>query len=203
MSFDKKAKNWDTEKRKERVSKITKKMKKYINLKSTNSAMEFGCGTGLISFNLKDIFDEITLVDSSEGMIDVVKEKIKSSGVENMVPIHMEEFTEEFMEKRFDAIYTSMVMHHIKDIKGILNNLHTLLEDGGSICIVDLDTEDGSFHPPESGFDGHLGFDQGDLKKTLEEIGYTNIKSETFFNGKKERDGKTIKYSMFIMSVRK
>ena len=32
--------------------------------------MEFGCGTALLSFQLKNYFEEISLVDTSEGMID-------------------------------------------------------------------------------------------------------------------------------------
>ena len=37
------------------------------------NALEFGCGTGLLSFALKNYFNEITLIDYSEVMIIVLK----------------------------------------------------------------------------------------------------------------------------------
>ncbi len=41
-------------------------------------AMEFGCGTGFISFNLIDSFKSITLIDSSKNMIDILSNKTNS-----------------------------------------------------------------------------------------------------------------------------
>ena len=46
--------------------------------------MEFGCGTGLISFNLTDSFKNITLVDSSKNMIDILNDKIEKYNIQNM-----------------------------------------------------------------------------------------------------------------------
>jgi len=41
------------------------------------NALDFGCGTGLLSFKLKDFFKTITLTDNSEGMISVLQEKVE------------------------------------------------------------------------------------------------------------------------------
>ncbi|NEI75067.1 class I SAM-dependent methyltransferase, partial [Rhizobium lusitanum] len=68
MNFDKYAKEWDDEERINRAKIISEKIEKTIPMNKDYSVMEFGCGTGLISFNLQDKFGKITLVDSSEGM---------------------------------------------------------------------------------------------------------------------------------------
>ena len=77
MNFDDVAREWDNEKRIERAKVIANKIKTTISVTESKMAMEFGCGTGLISFNLSDVFKNITLIDNSEGMINVVNEKIK------------------------------------------------------------------------------------------------------------------------------
>jgi ubiquinone/menaquinone biosynthesis C-methylase UbiE len=52
------------------------------------SAFEYGCGTGNVSFFLKENFDKITLADSSRGMLDVVKEKIKKDNIRHFKMLH-------------------------------------------------------------------------------------------------------------------
>lgn len=68
MSFNDYAKTWDTDERINRAKIIAQEISNSIEFGKNYSAMEFGCGTGLISFNLHDKFEGITLVDSSKGM---------------------------------------------------------------------------------------------------------------------------------------
>jgi len=49
----------------------------FIQPKKKLNALDFGCGTGLLSFKLKDFFKTITLTDNSEGMISVLQEKVE------------------------------------------------------------------------------------------------------------------------------
>ncbi len=202
MFFDDYAKKWDTDRRINRAKIIAEEIVNSIEINKGCSAMEFGCGTGLISFNLVEKFENITLIDSSKGMIDVVKEKIEKYEVDNMKPYAIDLFNEEIIEK-FDLIYTSMVLHHIQDISGLANKFYTLLNDGGQVIIVDLDKEDGSFHKNEPGFNGHNGFDQEKLKEIFIEVGFRDAESTTFFYDEKKIEGKNIKYSLFIMKAQK
>jgi 2-polyprenyl-3-methyl-5-hydroxy-6-metoxy-1,4-benzoquinol methylase len=202
MFFDDYAKKWDTDRRINRAKIISEEISNSIEINKEYSAMEFGCGTGLISFNLVEKFENITLIDSSKGMIDVVKEKIEKYEVDNMKPYAIDLFNEEIIEK-FDLIYTSMVLHHIQDISGLANKFYTLLNDGGQVIIVDLDKEDGSFHKNEPGFNGHNGFDQEKLKEIFIEVGFRDAESTTFFYDEKKIEGKNIKYSLFIMKAQK
>ncbi|WP_238902360.1 MULTISPECIES: class I SAM-dependent DNA methyltransferase [unclassified Clostridium] len=202
MFFDDYAKKWDTDRRINRAKIIAEEIVNSIEINKGCSAMEFGCGTGLISFNLVEKFENITLIDSSKGMIDVVKEKIEKYEVDNMKPYAIDLFNEEIIEK-FDLIYTSMVLHHIQDIAGLANKFYTLLNDGGQVIIVDLDKEDGSFHKNEPGFNGHNGFEQEKLKEIFIEVGFRDAESTTFFYDEKKIEEKNIKYSLFIMKAQK
>lgn len=199
MGFDEYAKNWDTDKRIKRAKTIVNEIVKSINTERKYSAMEFGCGTGLVSFNMYDKFKKITLIDSSKGMIDILNAKILEYNVSNMVTKHLDITGDDTIAEKFDIIYTSMVLHHIHDTEGIIKKLYQLLNDEGCLCIVDLNEEDGSFHKEYSDYDGHNGFNQDELKMILVEAGFEGIESNTFFHDVKIIGDENINYSLFLM----
>lgn len=203
MSFDEYAKNWDTDKRINRAKIVANEISNSINIDENYSAMEFGCGTGLISFNLYDKFKKITLIDSSKGMIDILNSKINKYKVDNMIAKQLDICDGNLEDEKFDVIYNSMVLHHIHNTKLIINKFYELLNKEGYLCIVDLDEEDGSFHKKYPEFDGHNGFNQDELKDVLASVGFSDIESKTFFYDEKTIDGKKIKYSLFLMKARK
>lgn len=203
MSFDEYAKNWDTDKRISRAKIIANEICNSINIDESYSVMEFGCGTGLVSFNLYDKFNKITLIDSSKGMIDILNTKINKYKINNMAPKHLDIFNEDLEDEKFDVIYNSMVLHHINDINGIINKFYRLLNNNGYLCIVDLDKEDGSFHREYPDFNGHNGFNQNELKDILDSEGFSDVESETFLYDEKIIDGKKVNYSLFLMKARK
>ena len=90
MNFNSEASSWDNHRRAQRAKIIAEEISKTVELKSHFNALEFGCGTGLVSFNLYGKFQHITLVDTSKGMIDVLNKKIQNSFVKNMNALHMD-----------------------------------------------------------------------------------------------------------------
>ena len=203
MSFDNYAKTWDTDKRINRAKIIADEIMNSINITKDSSAMEFGCGTGLVSFNLYEKFKSITLVDSSKGMIDILNSKIDTYKVNNMFPYLLDITNKNSLNMKFDVIYNSMVMHHIQDTEGIIKDFYQMLNKDGYLCIVDLDEEDGSFHQKYSDFDGHNGFNQKELKRILAKVGFEKIQSKTFYYDYKVIDDKKISYSLFLMKAKK
>ncbi|WP_238885271.1 class I SAM-dependent methyltransferase [Clostridium sp. YIM B02551] len=203
MSFDEYARNWDTDIRIKRAKVISNEIIKSLDIKEGLRAMEFGCGTGLISFNIYDKFKNVILVDSSQGMIDIVKDKIIRYEVTNMIPYKIDILNEEFELKNFDVIFSSMVLHHVEDISKITKKFYELLNTLGTLCIIDLDKEDGSFHRNEPHFKGHNGFDQEELKNILIKIGFRDVEIKTFYRDKKVIDDKEFGYSLFLLKARK
>lgn len=203
MGFDECAGNWDTVERIERAKIVANEILSSIDIDENCTAMEFGCGTGLVSFNLIDKFKHIALIDSSKGMIDILNSKISSCKANNMTTYELELTDESMLDIRFDVIYNSMVLHHVQDTKAIIKNFYELLNDEGYLCIVDLDEEDGSFHKEYSDFDGHNGFNQVELKSVLVDAGFKDIVSNTFFFDVKIIEDESINYSLFLMKARK
>src|SRR5699024_12003101 len=48
-----------------------------LPLSNSMTAFEYGCGTGLLSFALKDKLGAMTLADVSDGMLGVLEKKIQ------------------------------------------------------------------------------------------------------------------------------
>jgi ubiquinone/menaquinone biosynthesis C-methylase UbiE len=203
MNFDEKAMNWDTEMRIRRGKVISDEINKVIDIKGDFKALEFGCGTGIVSCYLSNKFKDITLVDTSQGMIDVLKAKIQEYDLKNMTAYSMDINKGEKLMDCFDVIYSSMAFHHILDVETTLNNLFKLLGENGYLCIVDLNKDDGSFHSAEKDFDGHNGFEQSNLENILKKVGFKDIKTYTFFHDFKMVGDKEIEYSLFIMIGKK
>lgn len=199
MNFDAEAVQWDNVRREKRAKIIADEITKSITIGQHDYALEFGCGTGLVSFNLSDKFKHITLIDTSAGMIDILNKKIRDSNMENMTALQIDINNDTLPEGRFDVVYTSMALHHIADTRTTLKNLWRLIGDNGYLCIVELDEDDGSFHKSEEGFDGHNGFNQNVLKKLLKEVGFKSVVTNTFYNDNKMIDGSKVNYSLFLM----
>ena len=65
--FDAKAQEWDKDQMHvDRANVIAAKMQEIIPMNNSMRAMEFGTGTGLLSFCLKDKLKHITLIDNSQ-----------------------------------------------------------------------------------------------------------------------------------------
>ena len=204
MSFDIDSLNWDSERRKNRAKLIAEEISKSIQEEKQYTALEFGCGTGLLSFCLNDKFEMITLVDTSKGMIDVLNAKIEKYKMNNMKSYQIDINKNHILpDNSYDIIYTSMALHHIIDTETTIKNLYRLLKKEGYLCIVELDEDDGSFHKEEKDFNGHNGFNQNSLKNLLLEIGLEEVEVHTFYNDKKLVGETNVKYSLFLMVGRK
>ncbi|MBA4322157.1 MAG: class I SAM-dependent methyltransferase, partial [Odoribacter sp.] len=166
-------------------------------------AFEFGSGTGLVSFQFKDHFKEITLADNSAGMMEVLMEKIRTEKITNMKPVLSDIFRNDPGFSDFDIIYTLLTLHHINDTVKTFEKFSSMLKSGGYLCIGDLITEDGSFHHKDPEFDGHKGFDPDDLKARLILTGFS-IELETIFSViEKEQNSVMKKYPMFLIIAKK
>jgi len=204
MNFDDEAKDWDNDPKKiERAVVIANEINDFIKPDKTMNALEFGCGTGLLSFQLRNYFKTITLADSSEGMIKVLKDKIAKERIENFKPLHIASVENDLKINEYDVIFTLMTLHHLPDVDHIFKVFNSLLKRGGYFCIADLVKEDGSFHSHHDNFDGHNGFDRNELSAVLSVNGFSVEHYKICYEIVKEIDDKEKKYPLFLMICKK
>ncbi len=200
--FDGKAREWDANPVfRERAERIARAMRARIPLDRTMTALDYGSGTGLLSFPLQDALGRITLMDSSAGMLAVAREKIAAQGLNHMTVRQVDLTADPPADERYDLIYTSMTLHHIPDTDHILRVFHGLLEPGGWLAVADLDREDGSFHGPE--VEVHHGFDRAELAARAEAAGFGEVVFDTVFAIDKTKDTGTRRYPVFLMTARR
>jgi len=197
-NFDNLARAWDKEAiHMERSSAIASALETMVLPNPSMKAMEFGAGTGILSFLLKDRLKEITLIDSSSEMIKICEEKIAFYGTSHIEAILMDlEHAE--TDKTYDLIYSQMVLHHVIDVETMLKKFFTLLNPGGTMAIADLYPEDGSFHGQD--VEVHWGFDPEELKESLINNGFKKIEYKKCFEMKRESDKI---YPIFLLVARK
>ncbi|GAB4399453.1 MAG: class I SAM-dependent methyltransferase [Anaerolineales bacterium] len=198
-SFDERAKDWDADPAKvERAQVVAQAIRAALPPQPGKSALEVGCGTGLLSFFLQKDFAHITLADSSEGMLEVLRAKIAAARAKNLTALRLDLSADPLPEARFDVIYSLMVLHHLPDTAKSLSQFHALLNPGGWLVICDLDAEDGSFHP--AGTSGiHFGFTRPALQKQVESAAFNTIKFSTPYVLQKA--GKS--YPLFLLTAQK
>ncbi|OPL14084.1 MAG: hypothetical protein AVO34_06200 [Firmicutes bacterium ML8_F2] len=168
--FDAKARDWDKHAGKQKIAQVfAAQVQKNVPLHPAMNLLEFGCGTGLVSMELQHQVAAITLLDTSPGMIEVLQKKINQQDITNMHPRLGDLSTITQGNERFDLIYSNMALHHVINVEQTLAQLVQLLKPCGTLCIGDLETEDGSFH--QDGMQGHHGFDCQQLATALIQLG--------------------------------
>ncbi|RPH32030.1 MAG: class I SAM-dependent methyltransferase [Bacteroidales bacterium] len=178
--FDVKASEWDNNPMHwERSRAIADAIYRNIPLTTSMEALEFGAGTGILSFMLKDNLHKIILMDSSAEMVRIIEGKVAETKADNLKPMLFDLEREVFSEKRFDLIFTQMVLHHVADVESIIDKFSKMLNIGGYLAIADLYKEDGSFHG--NGFNGHNGFDVVELKGILGRNSFVNLSHKQCF----------------------
>jgi 2-polyprenyl-3-methyl-5-hydroxy-6-metoxy-1,4-benzoquinol methylase len=202
--FDRHAAAWDADpERIRRTQAIAEAIGEGVPVDPSMTAMEYGCGTGLLSFPLSERFKQILLVDSSQGMLDVLSKKIGESGKTNMRALNADLLVERDVRlEAVSVIYSALVLHHVGDVEKIFTIWHSLLKSPGYLFIADLDKENGMFHGPE--FTGHNGFDRESLGAIARATGFIGVRFRTVVEITKTcRDGMLRRFPVFLLTCRK
>ena len=200
--YDALAGSWDEDWRVARARTIVAQIRRHVP-EGCGHGLEFGCGTGLIGFFLADAVGEMTLVDTSAGMIEAVSEKIKSAGASHMRGLCMDVLTQPFSCPPFDFVFSSMALHHVPSVVPTLKKIRAHMAEGGTVCVVDLGKDDGRFHKNEGDFDGHHGFAPEEIRAHFRAAGFEVQCVEPFYWDVKVVDDEAVPYSLFCLWARK
>jgi len=202
-NFDERARDWDSDPDKvERARTVAEAIRRAIPLSNEMKALEYGCGTGLLSFALQSDLGHIILADTSTGMLEVLREKIANAGVTNMHPVRLDLASDPLPTEKYDLTYSLMTLHHLQDVNDMLAKFRNLLTPDGYLVVADLDKEDGSFHTDGS-MDVHLGFDRTELQQVVENIGFGNVTFSPAYEIKKRIGSEEKTFPIFLMSAQK
>jgi SAM-dependent methyltransferase len=171
--FNLEAANWDEQPgRIALADNLFAALAREIPLTHATDAFEFGCGTGLITLRLAPRVRSVLGVDSSEGMLAVLNQKIAAAQAANVQTRRVDLAQGDRLEGLYDLVVISMVLHHIPVLADLFAEFGRILRPGGRLAILDLDQEDGSFHPDPTGI-FHNGFDRAALSREPQSAGFS------------------------------
>lgn len=178
-TFDERAREWDTPERRERAETVAEAIRANVPLTSTTRTIDVGAGTGLLGLALADDIGELVLAEPSEGMREVIGEKLAASGRPDVTAIPFDLTSGPPSGELFDLAISLLVLHHVADTAIALAAIRGLLVPGGRIAIADLDTEDGTFHSADAEGIHHLGFDRVALGDLARNAGFVDVEFRT------------------------
>lgn len=194
--FEMIAHTYDTPERLQVARAAADAIGEYLDNTKGKKAIDFGCGTGLVGLNLLEDFQSMLFLDTSQSMIDQIKEKINLYHIPNAETLCFDFEKDNLSDLRADCIFMSQVLLHIEDFKPVLKKLYDVLNPGGHLMIIDFNKNEEIISDLV-----HNGFDQEELAGVMAELKYKNIRSKTFYQGNKIFMGHDA--SMFILDAQK
>ncbi len=167
----------------------------FVDTRSKN-AIDFGCGTGLVGMNLRNDFNSVLFLDTSQNMINQIQQKITGLNIQNAATLCFDFEKGRLSDLQADYIFMAQVLLHINDIELILSRLYEVLNESGHLLIVDFDKNVKVVSDLV-----HNGFDQIELRDLMTKIGYKDIQSKTFYTGSKIFMGQDA--SLFVLDSQK
>lgn len=196
--FNEMAAQWDEDPtRVELAAGISASMLAALDLRGSERAFEFGCGTGLITLQLAPRVAHVTAMDSSPEMVGVLQRKCEQAGRTNVTPI--EGSALDLVDSAsYDLVFSAMALHHVRDTKQLLQEFFRILAPGGRVALADLDAEDGLFHDHPKGV-AHHGFDRRKFESWLSKAGFGSVHfSLAHTVHKQDSDGGSRDYPVFL-----
>jgi ubiquinone/menaquinone biosynthesis C-methylase UbiE len=129
-------------------------------------------------------------------MLRIIDQKIFDSSAHNASTLCFDFETSAHPSIRADYIFMAQVLIHIQDFESVLSKLYDILNFEGHLLIIDFNKNADVVSDMV-----HNGFEQEKLKEIISKIGYRNIKSKTFYSGRKlfmDKDA-----SLFILHAKK
>ena len=96
---------------------------------NNQSILDLGCGTGILTVQLKKLAEVVIGVDSSESMIKRAQQQYSD------IKFIVSDALALPFEEQFDVVFSNAVFHWITDHNALLNNIHKVLKPGGCLSI--------------------------------------------------------------------
>jgi len=196
-NFISKAAQWDSPDKIDMTTKFLSEMLFNVNPLSSWKALEIGAGTGLVGLNVEPLVGKVVMVDTSESMLEVLKQKVYNHSKVEI--LHGEVF--DYKQQDIDFVFSAMAFHHLSDVEKTLQHLASITKQGSWVVVGDLITEDGSFH----GFQPipYCGFDTDVLSKQFVKADF-DVKLVKIYNViTRIIDEKVTNYEQFILIAKR
>ena len=131
--WDKMAKYFDREERKDEPTNIKIIEKTRNRLKISDNVLDYACGTGTVAIEIASSVKTVNGIDISSKMIEAAKGKTVERKVENIDFAQTTIFDEKLKTGSFDVILCFYLLHLVEDTPKVMQRINELLKPGGLI----------------------------------------------------------------------
>ncbi|MEG3910707.1 methyltransferase domain-containing protein [Microcoleus sp. w2-18aC6] len=104
---------------------------------SKGAALDIGCGSGILAFELAQYYDNVVAVDLSAKMLAIASQKRSAPNIEY---IQMDA-SQLALDRQFDLIVSSATFHHLPNLPVALDAIKKMLNPHGKIVFLDKISE--------------------------------------------------------------
>ncbi|MBK5723029.1 class I SAM-dependent methyltransferase [Dysgonomonas sp. Marseille-P4677] len=109
-------------------------------IKNNMSVLDFGCGTGYFTIEIARLLNgtgKVVTADLQQGMLDILKTKIKQNSLKYDIYLHKCEENSIGLNEKFDFILAFYMFHEVPNQEVTIKELKTLLNPNGKILIIE------------------------------------------------------------------
>ncbi|MEG4069294.1 methyltransferase domain-containing protein [Microcoleus sp. Pol11C2] len=100
---------------------------------SKGAALDIGCGSGILAFELAQYYDNVVAVDLSAKMLAIASQKRSAPNIEYL----QMDASQLALESQFDLIVSAGTFHHLPNLPAALDAIKKLLNPHGKIVFLD------------------------------------------------------------------
>lgn len=161
----------------QQLAALTDQVFPLLTLNKSQHWLDFGAGTGAVSLPLAAQVGQVTALDTSAAMLAKLIEK----NVANISTLEQDIFCG--LSETYEGVISSMALHHVADIPQLLSCMQQCLKPNGQLALIDLYSEDGSFHGDNQAKGVvHLGFDPQQLLEQAAAVGFKDLSYREIFS---------------------
>lgn len=109
---------------------ISQYIRKGLKLFQPKNVLDLGCGNGVYYLVFKSSVEDVCGVDMSTASVKVCR----SLGYSKVIQSPAEKLP--FQSESFDMVFTSEVLEHVRNYKLMLQEIHRILKEGGSMVLT-------------------------------------------------------------------
>jgi ubiquinone/menaquinone biosynthesis C-methylase UbiE len=113
-------------------------LKPYINKNIT--ALDIGCGHGVFSIEIAQLLSgtgKVIAVDMQEGMLEIIRDKIKGKPFEKNIVLHQCTQDKINVTENVDFVLMFYVVHEVPSKENLFNEIVPLINKNGLLMIVE------------------------------------------------------------------
>ncbi|MBU3142477.1 class I SAM-dependent methyltransferase [Clostridium sp. CF012] len=174
--FNEIAKSWNVIRSEYFEERLKYEILSKVNVKDKVVA-DLGCGTGFLSLALALDASIVFSIDQSVNMLKESKKLVDSKKLNNVYPIKSDLDNLVLFDESVDVAFINMALHHVKDAKKAIGEMHRIIKKDGTLIISDVLEHNGQWAKEEM-FDEWLGFSNNQMEQWLVDAGFDEVNIE-------------------------